>query len=151
MKFGVGQSVPRSEDPRFLKGRGRYVSDIAPYGQAHGFVLRSPHAHAKIKSIDVSKAKAAPGVLLALTGKDADADKIGILPAAPAVAFGGPLKAFAALHQVLARERVRHVGDPVAFVVAETLHQARDAAELIVVEYDLLPSVIETEIGRAHV
>ena len=67
MKFGVGQSVPRSEDPRFLKGRGRYVSDIAPYGQAHGFVLRSPHAHAKIKSIDVSKAKAAPGVLLALT------------------------------------------------------------------------------------
>ena len=66
MKFGVGQSVPRSEDPRFLKGRGRYVSDIAPYGQAHGFVLRSPHAHAKIKSIDVSKAKAAPGVLLAL-------------------------------------------------------------------------------------
>ena len=92
MKFGVGQSVPRSEDPRFLKGRGRYVSDIAPYGQAHGFVLRSPHAHARIRSIDASKAKAAPGVLLVLTGKDADADKIGILPAAPAVAFGGPLK-----------------------------------------------------------
>ena len=127
MKFGVGQPVPRNEDPRFLKGRGRYVSDIAPYGQTHGYVLRSPHAHAKIKSIDASKAKTAPGVLLVLTGKDADADKIGILPAAPAVAFGGPLKAFAALHQVLVRERVRHVGDPIAFVVAETLHQARDA------------------------
>ncbi|WP_229266874.1 xanthine dehydrogenase family protein molybdopterin-binding subunit [Leptospira sp. severe_002] len=145
MKFGVGQPVPRNEDPRFLKGRGRYVSDIAPYGQTHGYVLRSPHAHAKIKSIDVSKAKATPGVLLVLTGKDADAEKIGILPAAPAVAFGGPLKAFAALHQVVARERVRHVGDPVAFVVAETLHQARDAAELIDVEYETLPAVIATD------
>ena len=145
MKFGVGQSVPRTEDPRFLKGSGRYVADIAPANLTHGYVLRSPHAHARIKSIEVAAAKAAPGVLLVLTGRDADAAKIGILPATPPIAFGGPAKAFNALHQVLARQRVRHVGDPVAFVVAETLHQARDAAELIQVEYEMLPAVIVTD------
>jgi aerobic carbon-monoxide dehydrogenase large subunit len=145
MKFGVGQPVPRTEDPRFLKGSGRYVADIAPANLTHGYVLRSPHAHARIKSIDVAAAKGAPGVLLVLTGKDADAAKIGILPATPPIAFGGPAKAFNALHQVLARQRVRHVGDPVAFVVAETLHQARDAAELIKVDYEMLPAVIVTD------
>jgi carbon-monoxide dehydrogenase large subunit len=145
MKFGVGQSVLRTEDPRFLKGSGRYVADLAPPDLAHGFVLRSPHAHARIKSIDVSAAKAAPGVLLILTGKDADAEKIGILPATPPIAFGGPAKAFMALHQVLARGVARHVGDPVAFVVAETLHQARDAAELIKIYYETLPAVVVTD------
>jgi aerobic carbon-monoxide dehydrogenase large subunit len=145
MKFGIGQSVLRTEDPRFLKGSGRYVADIAPANLAHGVVVRSPHAHARIKSIDTAAAKAMPGVLAVLTGKDADADKIGTLIATPPIAFGGPAKAYQALHPILVRDRVRHVGDPVAFVVAETMHQARDAAELVKTEYELLPAVIAAE------
>ena len=109
-------------------------------------MLRSPHAHARIKSIDVSKAKTSPGVLVVLTGADVQADKLGSLPCgAPPIAFGGPLKAFMGLHPILPHDVVRHVGDPVAFVVAETLHQARDAAELIQVSYEELPAVIVTD------
>ncbi|HXF86785.1 MAG TPA: xanthine dehydrogenase family protein molybdopterin-binding subunit [Xanthobacteraceae bacterium] len=146
MKFGIGQPVPRTEDPRFLKGRGRYTDDFAPPGLAYGHVLRSPHAHARIKAIDTEKAKRAPGVLLVLTGADIKAAGLGSLPCgAPPVAFGGPVKAFMGLHPILAQDRVRHVGDPVAFVVAETLHQARDAAELIRVDYEELPAVIATD------
>jgi aerobic carbon-monoxide dehydrogenase large subunit len=145
MKFGIGQPVPRTEDPRFLKGKGRYVADIQPANTAHGFVLRSPHAHAAIKSIDTSAAKAAPGVLLVLTGADVRAENIGALPCgAPPIAFGGPVKAFMALHPVLPHDRVRFVGDPVAFVVAESLNEARDAAELIRVEYEVLPAIVAT-------
>src|SRR5262245_10227942 len=145
MKFGIGQPVPRTEDPRFLKGKGRYVADIMPANTAQGFVLRSPHAHAAIKSIDTAAAKAAPGVLLVLTGNDARAENVGVLPCgAPPIAFGGPPKAFMALHPVLPHDRVRFVGDPVAFVVAETLNQARDAAELIRIEYEMLPAVVTT-------
>jgi aerobic carbon-monoxide dehydrogenase large subunit len=145
MKFGIGQPVPRTEDPRFLKGKGRYVADIQPANTAHGFVLRSPHAHAAIKSIDTSAAKAAPGVLLVLTGADVRAENIGALPCgAPPIVFGGPVKAFMALHPVLPHDRVRFVGDPVAFVVAESLNEARDAAELIRVEYEVLPAIVAT-------
>jgi len=145
MKFGVGQPVPRTEDPRFLKGVGRYVADMLPPNLAHGIVLRSPHAHAKIKSIDTAAAKAAPGVLAVLSGADARADKLGSLPCtAPPVAFGGPPKAFMALHPVLSHDRVRFVGDPVAFVVADTLNQARDAAELIHIDYEVLPAAVST-------
>jgi carbon-monoxide dehydrogenase large subunit len=146
MKFGIGQPVPRTEDPRFLKGKGRYVADIMPANLAHGLVLRSPHAHAVITSIDTSAAKAAPGVLAVLTGADARADNIGVLPCgAPPIAFGGPAKAFMALHPVLPHDRVRFVGDPVAFLVAETLNEARDAAELVAIEYDVLPAIVATE------
>jgi carbon-monoxide dehydrogenase large subunit len=149
MKFGIGQPVPRTEDPRFLKGVGRYVADLLPANLAHGLVLRSPHAHARIKSIDTAAAKKAPGVLAVLTGADARADKLGVLPCtAPPVAFGGPPKAFMALHPILQHERVRFVGDPVAFVVAETLHQARDAAELVRIDYEVLPAIAAT--GEAH-
>jgi len=146
MKFGIGQPVPRTEDPRFLKGKGCYVADIQPANTAHGFVLRSPHAHAAIRSIDTSAAKAAPGVLLVLTGADARAENIGALPCgAPPIAFGGPPRAFMALHPVLPHDRVRFVGDPVAFIVAETLHTARDAAELIDIEYEVLPAIVATD------
>src|SRR5215475_12998590 len=146
MKFGIGQPVPRTEDPRFLKGKGRYVADIMPAKLAHGYVLRSPHAHAVIKSIDTSAAKAAPGVLTVLTGADARAENIGVLPcSAPPIAFGGPAKAFMALHPVLPHDRVRFVGDPMAFVVAETLNEARDAAELITIDYEVLPAIVATE------
>ena len=145
MKFGIGQSVPRSEDPRFLKGKGRYVADIAPAQESCGYVLRSPLAHARIKSIDVAEAKSAPGVLLALTGADIKAEKLGLLPCnAPPVAFGGPPRVFMGLQPVLVHDRVRYVGDPVAFVVAETLYQARDAAERIRIDYEPLPAVIAT-------
>ena len=149
MKFGIGQPVPRTEDPRFLKGAGRYVDDLKPANLAYGFVLRSPHAHARIKSIDASQAKSAPGVLAVLTGSDARADKLGVLPCtAPPIAFGGPAKAFMALHPVVAHDRVRFVGDPVAFVVADTLNQARDAVELIRVDYEAMPAIAST--GDAH-
>ena len=149
MKFGIGQPVPRTEDPRFLKGVGRYVGDMLPAHLAHGVVLRSPHAHARIKSVDTAAAKQAPGVLAVLTGADARADKLGVLPCtAPPIAFGGPPKAFMALHPIVQHERVRFVGDPVAFVVAETLNQARDAAELIQVDYEVLPAIAST--GDAH-
>ena len=146
MKFGIGQPVPRTEDPRFLKGSGRYTDDFAPAGLAHGYVLRSPHAHARIKSIDVTKAKTSTGVLAVLTGADVKAENLGVLPCgAPPIAFGGPLKAFMGLQPILAQERVRYVGDPVAFVVADSLHQARDAAELIRVDYEELPAAIVTD------
>jgi carbon-monoxide dehydrogenase large subunit len=149
MKFGVGQPVPRTEDPRFLKGVGRYVGDLNPPNLASSFVLRSPHAHAAIRSIDTAAAKRAPGVLAVLTGADARADGLGALPCtAPPIAFGGPPRAFMALHPILASDRVRFVGDPVAFVVAETLNQARDAAELIRVDYEVLPAIAST--GDAH-
>jgi carbon-monoxide dehydrogenase large subunit len=145
MKFGIGQPVPRTEDPRFLKGVGRYVADLLPPNHAHGFVLRSPHAHAVIRSIDVKAAKKAPGVLAVLTGSDARADGLRLLPCtAPPAAFGGPPKAFMALHPILSHDRVRHVGDPVAFVVAETLNEARDAAELIEVDYSVQPACVST-------
>ena len=145
MKFGVGQPVPRTEDPRFLKGQGRYVDDIALPDQVHAHVLRSPHAHAAIDSIDTAAAAAAPGVLLVMTGEDIPAEGVSGIPHfIPPMAFGAPPPKFSPTHPVLARGRVRHVGDPVACVVAETLDQAKDAAELIVVAYRVLPSITAT-------
>ena len=141
-EFGIGQSLPRFEDPRLLKGGGRYINDVALPGQAHGYVLRSPHAHARFSRVDIAAAKAAPGVLGVFTGDDLAADGLGT----PKVQLqrkrpdGAPL--FARPHPGLARERVRYVGDPVAFVVAETLNQAKDAAELIEIDYAPLPAVI---------
>ena len=141
-KFGIGQPVSRKEDPRFLMGRGRFVDDISLPGQTYAFVLRSPHAHARIRSVRTEAAKSAPGVLLVLTGADADADQMGGLP--PMVMpedMGGSKGGYRTVQPILVRNRVRHVGDRVALVVAETLAQAKDAAELIEVEYDTLPSV----------
>src|SRR6202011_4460578 len=120
-KFGIGQPVPRSEDPRFLTGRGRYVGDINLPRQAYGYVLRSPHAHARLQRIETAAATSAPGVLAVLTGADAAADKLGGIPVlvTPA-AFGGP-PGYQPVCPVLVRERARHVGDSVGFIVAETL------------------------------
>ncbi|MFN3615361.1 MAG: xanthine dehydrogenase family protein molybdopterin-binding subunit, partial [Rubrimonas sp.] len=142
MKFGIGQPVRRKEDTRFLTGRGRYVDDMAPAGAARAFVLRSPVAHARIVRADASAARAAPGVLLAWTG----ADVAGRLqPLTPGFVVqqddGTPAAPVEQPH--LALDRVRHVGEPVAFVVAETLAQARDAAELIAIEYEDLPAVVD--------
>ena len=148
MKFGVGQPVSRTEDPRFLKGEGRYVDDIVLPRQVHGYVLRSPHAAAAIRSIDADAAREAPGVLLVLTRAEIEEEGIdGIPHFIPPMAFGAPLPGFSPLHPILAGDRVRHVGTPVAFVVADTLDLAMDAAERIEVDYEVLPSV--TAPGRA--
>jgi carbon-monoxide dehydrogenase large subunit len=141
-KFGIGQAVRRVEDRRFLTGQGRYVDDISLPRQAYGAVVMSTHAHATITRVDAAKARAAEGVLLVLTGADAAADGIGQFP--PLFMpedMGGP-KGYRSRRPVLASERVRFVGDRLAFVVAETALQARAAAELIEVDYAPLPAVM---------
>jgi carbon-monoxide dehydrogenase large subunit len=143
-KFGIGQPVPRVEDPRFITGRGCYVDDIELPLLCHGVVVMSPHAHAQIKRIDSAKAKAAPGVSAVLTGADVSADKLGGLAPPMPEDMGGP-KGFRTLRAILATDKVRAVGDRVAFVVAESLAQARDAAELIEIEYEPLPAVTDVE------
>jgi carbon-monoxide dehydrogenase large subunit len=144
-KFGIGQAVRRVEDQRFLLGRGRYVDDITLPGMCHGVTVLSPHAHARIKRIDVSKAKTAPGVLCVLTGADAAADKLESFTAhLMPEDFGAP-KGHRTFQPVLNAEKVRFVGDRVAFVVAETQAQARDAAELIEIDYEPLPALVDLE------
>src|SRR5947208_2059334 len=150
----IGQRVRREEDCRLLTGCGRYVDDtpaLGPHGEpaARGYVLRSPHAHARIRSIDVEQAKAAPGVLAALTGADLKRRGLGTLrPLVPRrKKNGGP--AYVCPQPLLAQGHVRYVGDPVAFIVAETLNQAKDAAELIAVDYEPLPAAITAEAARA--
>ena len=144
-KFGIGQAVRRVEDARFLTGAGRYVDDISLPGMCHGVVLLSPHAHARIKKVDTSKAKAAPGVLLVLTGADVAADHLGGFTAAMMPEDLGAPKGHRIHQQLLQSDKARFVGDRVAFVVAETQAQARDAAELIDVDYETLPAVALVE------
>ncbi len=144
-KFGIGQSVRRVEDPRLLTGGGRYTDDTklsAPAARA--YVLRSPHAHADIKGIDTSAAKKAPGVLLVLTGEDVKAAGYGDLPCLVPVTNRDGTPRAETPRPMLAQGRVRHVGDPVALVVAETLEQAKDAAELIEVDYEARPHTVGT-------
>jgi aerobic carbon-monoxide dehydrogenase large subunit len=144
-KFGIGQAVRRVEDQRFTTGAGQYVSDLALARQCYGVAVLSPHAHAVISRVDVAAAKAAPGVLCVLTGADAEPDKIGgIPPFFMPDRWGGP-PGFPTTRPVLLADRVRCVGDRVAFVVAETEAQARDAAELVAIDYEPLPTVIDVE------
>src|SRR5438552_1040487 len=143
-EFALGQPVPRFEDPRLLRGGGRYVDDMVLPRQAWGHVLRSPYAHARIRGIDVSLAKAAPGVLTVLTGADWRQSGWGDLPVAAGLRRRPDEPPFRHPFPALASERVRWVGDYVAFVVAETRHQAADAAELIEVDYEPLPAVVGT-------
>ena len=150
-EFGIGQAVKRKEDDTLIIGQGRYIDDINEPGQAHGFVLRSPHANAKILSIDTVDALAMDGVLAIYTGKDVE--EIGPLPCAVDAMFEfkrrNGSKRFFPTHHVLTRTHVRHVGDPVAFVVAETRSQAKDAAEAVFVDYEILPSVTDTAAALA--
>ena len=144
-RFGIGQPVRRVEDQRFLTGGSRFVDDIQLAHQAHGVVLMSPHAHALIKKVDLKAALGSPGVLCVLTGEDAKADKLGgVPPAFMPEDMGGP-KGYRTSRPLLAAGRVRHVGERVAFVVAETLEQARSAAELIEIDYEPLPAVVNVE------
>ncbi len=133
-KFGIGQAVRRVEDARFTTGAGAFVGDLALPRQCYGVTVNSPQAHAIIKDIDTAAARTAPGVLCVLTGADAATDKIGGLP--PFFmpdSWGGP-KGFPTTRAILLADRVRCIGDRVAFVVAETEAQARDAAELVSVD-----------------
>jgi aerobic carbon-monoxide dehydrogenase large subunit len=137
----IGRSLRRLEDERFLTGRGRYVDDIAVPGRLHGVVLRSPHGHALIEGINTAAARAMPGVMGVFTAADLDADGIGTLPCIARVATVAPM--LVPPRRALARDRVRHVGDPVAFVVADTVQEARDAAERIAIAYRPLPAVVD--------
>jgi carbon-monoxide dehydrogenase large subunit len=145
--FGIGQPVRRKEDFRLLTGRGRYVDDIAPTGVAYAVFVRSPHAHARIVSIDTSATLASPGVLALLTGTDYHADGLGPIPHAAGLMGPPDLKPrplappITTVHYPMPHDRVRFVGEPVAVVVAETLAQAKDAAELLVIDYEPLPAV----------
>lgn len=138
---GIGAAVRRKEDFRFITGKGQYTDDISRPGQTYIHFLRSPHAHAKITSIDVRAARGMPGVLAVLTGADLAADKIGNLICGWMIHSkdGSPMKM--APHPAIAHQKVCYSGDPVAVVVAETSAQARDAAEKIDVQYETLPAV----------
>src|SRR6202451_50965 len=142
-KFAVGQSVPRKEDPMLLRGAGRYTDDVALPGQAYSVVVRSQNAHGIIRAIDTTAARDMPGVL----GVYTSADLTAYGPLKCMVPFnnrdGSPMKK--PLRQALAVGKVRYVGDPVAFVVAETVHAAKDAAEAVNVDIEPLPSVTDAE------
>ena len=141
-EYALGQPVPRFEDPRLIQGGGRYVDDMAPPGVAHGVVLRSKHAHAKILSIDTSAAKAAPGVLAVLTHEDWVKSGWNDLPRPTGRKKRDGSPFYRPPLPGLTGDKVRWVGDYVAFVVAETRHQAMDALELIDVQYEPLPPVL---------
>ena len=151
MQAGIGDAVRRKEDLRLVTGRGTYSDDFNFPGQTYAAVVRSPHAHARIRSIDTAEARAMPGVLAVLTGQDALADGLKRIPhlAAPGTPpdivlhnrDGSPVPV--APHHVLPADRVRHVGTAVAFVIAETIAQAKDAAEKVVVDYEPLPAVTQ--------
>ena len=140
-KYAIGQPVSRMEDPVLLTGRGRYTDDINLAGQAHGVMVRSQVAHGVIDAIDLEEARAMPGVLAIYTVADMDAAGYGNLlcGAANVNRDGSPM--IKPPRATLARERVRHVGDPIAFVVAETRAQARDAADAVFVDINPLPAV----------
>ena len=139
----IGQSVKRREDARFITGAGQYTDDVVLPGQTYGVFLRSPHANARIRSIDLAAAKKAPGVLAIFTGADLADAKVGGLPCGWLIHSkdGTPMKE--PPHPVLAQGKARYVGDQVALVVAETALQAKDAAELIAVDYEELPAVVD--------
>jgi aerobic carbon-monoxide dehydrogenase large subunit len=143
MKFALGQSIQRLEDEPLLRGAGRYTDDFALKKAAHVIFVRSPHAHARVEKISVEEARKAPGVLAILTGKDVKADGLGNIPCLIPVPG---LKETP--RPILALETVKHVGDPVAMVIAETLQQAKDAAEQVEVDYTPLRPVTEAKDGE---
>ena len=148
MTSALGQSIPRKEDYRFLTGAGLFTDDVQLPSQLHAYFLRSPHAHARIRAIDVTAAKAAAGVVAVFTGADLDG-KVNGLPCGWLITDmnGQPMKE--PPHPPLASAKVRYVGDAVAVVIAETLNEAKDAAEKITVDYDVLPAVVDPAKARS--
>jgi len=148
-KYSVGQSVPRNEDPKLLRGEGRYTDDINLPGQAYCVVVRSRYAHGVISAIETDEARAMPGVLGVWTGKDLDAAGYGAFKCMAGFPNrdGSPMNK--PVHHALATDKVRYVGDPVAFVVAATPAQAKDAAEAVLVDVDTLPAVTDAKAAAA--
>ena len=146
-KFGKSQSIKRFEDTRLLTGHGRYVDDIVPEGALFTYVFRSPVAHAEITSLDVSDAREADGVRMVLTVDDLEAAGVDISIWGIVIENRDGTKAAAPMRPMLAKGRVRHVGEPVAVVIAETYDQARDAAEMIMFEYEELPVKLDIKAG----
>ncbi len=143
-EFGVGQSLPRTEDWRLLRGMGRFTDDLDFPDMARLYALRSPHANARIRKLDTTKAKAAPGVLIVLTYADVEQDRIGSIQSGQRRARADGTPSFEPPYWLIANGHARHVGDIVAVVVADTMHQAKDAAELIEIDYEPLPSITRT-------
>jgi aerobic carbon-monoxide dehydrogenase large subunit len=146
---GIGAAVRRREDQRFITGKGHYTDDVSRPGQSHAYFLRSPHAHAKIRKLDAAAAAAMPGVLAVLTGAELAADKIGHLICGWAITSKDGSQMKMAPHPALAHGKANHVGDAVAVVVAETPAQAKDAAEKIEVDYEVLPAVTDPAKAQA--
>jgi carbon-monoxide dehydrogenase large subunit len=138
---GLGASVPRVEDERMLTGKGRYVDDMSMPDTCYAYVVRSPHAHARLLSVDTTKAETAPGVLLVLTGEDASREQLGDLTCMSFPKLPPDSPSFCPTQPILARDKVLFVGEGIALVVAETLEQAKDAGELLKIEFELLPAV----------
>jgi len=143
-KFALGQAVSRAEDLALVRGAGRYADDVRLANEAYAFVLRSPHAHAALRRLDAAAARRAPGVLAVLTGADARADGLGDIPCMIPVTNADGSPRGETPRPLLAIDRVRHVGDPVALVVADSAQRAKDAAELIEADYEPLPAVADT-------
>src|SRR5580692_11225697 len=145
----IGDAPKRREDLRFITGHGRYLDDMTFHGLAHAVVLRSPHAHARIAGIDAAAARAVPGVLAVLTAAEIAADGLSALrPGAETNTVTREPFLFEP-QPLLAGDKVRHVGEAVALVVAETRDQAADAAELVAVDYAALPAATTAAAGRA--
>ena len=151
-RAGIGQPVRRKEDRRLITGKGRFSDDMNLPGQTHAVMLRSPHAHARIKSIDIGPAMAVPGVVAVLTGRDLVSDGLKPIPHTPLLTHpaeiqpentdGSPI--FTAPHYPLAVDKVRYVGEALAVVVADSVAAAKDAAESVIVDYEVLPAVTDT-------
>jgi len=140
----IGASVKRKEDYRFLTGAGQYTDDVVLPAQTFAVFVRSPHAHARIKSIDTNAAKAAPGVVAVFTGADLAADNVGGLPCGWLIHSIDGTPMHEPPHPVIAHEKARHVGDQVALVIAESVKAAKDAAERVEVDYEELPATVDT-------
>jgi hypothetical protein len=140
-KYGIGQPVPRNEDPMLLRGQGRYTDDLSLPGQAYAVMVRSGYAHGLINAIDTEEARTMPGVLGIFTGPDLTAAGIKNMPLGQAVPTREGTEMYRPSCPVLTSDKVRYVGDPIAIVVAETVAQAKDAAEAVFVNIDALPAV----------
>ena len=143
-EFGIGQSVKRVEDQRLLRGEGRFHNDVNLPGQVHAIIVRSVHAHARLRSVDTAAARAAPGVVAVFTGADVARDGLGTMQMTLKRKRPDGAPMWAPPHRGLCQDRARYVGDPVAMVVAETPAQAEDAAPLLAIDYEALPSVTST-------
>ena len=148
-KYSIGQPVPRKEDPTLVTGQGRYTDSLSLPGQAYAVMVRSPIAHGVIKGVETDEAKAMPGVLAVLTGQDLIDAGLGLMPSGAAFKNRDGSEMSKPQQPPLTVDKVRFVGDPVAYVVAETRLQAEDAAEMVLIDIDELPAITTPQQGIA--